>query len=353
MGSKIKITIHDELDPIMETMGLMFLLANKDSYKDVWFNEMNEYGINGENFFEKHAKYIEKYISEFEKYYTPVESIDQFIVEKNGKEDSYFGVLFYALIYEREWITNFENISEEAVLERVITLLSDRWNKDEDKITLYSVRTTDKFIVFLDECDYSDREKWMLLQLYCQPKKIFAKFIALVKANIAAYEKAVLAIATERDQLIKSYLDSVKEQKLLAYKNVVEGTDEDIHVYPNLILCETLMLLKTRLYYGVLLDVIPLSDHSPEETRAFLHMRLKALADPSKLQIMQLLKEGEKYNLEIAEHLGITPATTSHHMNVLLATGLIGINKQHGKVYYHLEQEVINAFILKLEKYLM
>lgn len=348
-----KITIHAEQDPVMETIGLMFLMANKDSYKEVWFKDMQDLGINGEHFFEKHAKYIERYVAEFEKFYTPVEDINQFIIEKNAEIDAYFRLLFYALVVEREWVTDFEKISEEAVLERVITLLSNRWNQDEDKVTLYSVRTTDKFITFLDECDYSDSEKWLLLQLYCQPKKIFAKFIALVNANIPAYEKAILAIDTERSQFIESYLDSINEQKLIAYKNLVEGVNEDVAVFPCMIFPETLMLLKGRLYYGVLLDVIPLRDHSPEETRAFLQMRLKALADTSKLQIMQLLKEGEKYNLEIAEHLGITPATTSHHMNVLLATGLIGINKQQGKVYYHLEQDVIKAFILKLEQYLI
>src|SRR5690606_10219181 len=141
--------------------------------------------------------------------------------------------------------------------------------------------------------------------------------------------------------LLEGYKTSVLEQKLHAYKNIVEGIHEPIYVYPSLVFPDSLSVFKNNIYYGLLLDFVPLQNDNPEEIKEFLLIRLKALADMSKLQIMTLLKQGEKYNLEIAEQLGVTAATTSHHMNMLLATGLVGINKQNGKVYYHLEKEGI------------
>ncbi|MNJ65876.1 Bacterial regulatory protein, arsR family [compost metagenome] len=66
-----------------------------------------------------------------------------------------------------------------------------------------------------------------------------------------------------------------------------------------------------------------------------------------------MLKEKPKYNLEIAEQLGLTAATTSHHMNVLLACKLVSIDKKNGKVYYHVDQEQLRQFIHELELFLL
>ena len=349
-----KVTVLIELNPVMEVIGLIFLLANKDSYKDFWIKEANELGIKGEAFFQKHSAYMDKYLAEFEKYYNPVEKVEQFITVRDSEMDIFYRMLFYSLVTQPEWVEDLDRIPEEVVLERIIKMLSNRSNSDENEVTLYQLRTTDKFIQFLDRCEFNHQEKWALLQLYSQPKVILAKFINLVKANIPAYEKAVAVVDTELNKMLEVYIDSTTNKKLSAYKSFVEGMNEPITVIPCLVFPESLAMLKNKLFYGLLLDVIPLSDNNPEDTREFLQMRLKALADPSKLQIIQLLKhEGEKYNLEIAEHLGITAATASHHMSGLMATGLVGINKQQGKVYYHVEREVIGEFLSKLERYLL
>lgn len=349
-----KVILHYELDPIMETAGLMFLMVNKENYKEVWINDLNEFGINGQLFYEKHSGFMELYIAEFVKHYQAVEDINQFVTINNSELDDYYRLLYSSLVLERSWVEDFEKVTEEAVLERVIKFLSNRSSLEEDEVTLFGLRTTDKFIKFLDSCDFDEREKWLLLQLYCQPKVVFGKYIKLINANIPAYEKAIAVVQEHCNKLIAVYKDSVENQKLSAYKHLIQGINNDeVVVMPCLAYPNLLALIKDRLYYGLLLDVIPLRDHSPEETKEFLQMRLKALSDASKLNIIQFLKDGEKYNLEIAEHLGITAATASHHMNVLLATGIVGINKQQGKVYYHIERDEIENFIRKLELYLL
>ncbi len=51
----------------------------------------------------------------------------------------------------------------------------------------------------------------------------------------------------------------------------------------------------------------------------------KALADPARLRILGLLAERPRAGHELADRLGITPPTISHHMRRLAAVGLIDV----------------------------
>jgi ArsR family transcriptional regulator len=50
---------------------------------------------------------------------------------------------------------------------------------------------------------------------------------------------------------------------------------------------------------------------------------LKALADPSRLCILNILMEGVQCNCEIAERLGFSLSLISHHLRVLHNVGLV------------------------------
>lgn len=50
---------------------------------------------------------------------------------------------------------------------------------------------------------------------------------------------------------------------------------------------------------------------------------LKALADPSRLGIFNMLMEGVQCNCEIAERLGFSLSLISHHLRVLHDVGLV------------------------------
>lgn len=70
----------------------------------------------------------------------------------------------------------------------------------------------------------------------------------------------------------------------------------------------------------------------------------KALSDPNRLQIVQLLTYGERCACEILEHFKITQPTLSHHMRVLGDCGLLKNRKEGTKVFYALNCEVLTAF---------
>ncbi len=61
---------------------------------------------------------------------------------------------------------------------------------------------------------------------------------------------------------------------------------------------------------------------------------LKALAHPTRLQILELLKEGEKCVCEIVPQLQMEQSNVSRHLNVLKKEGLVNSRKEGLKVFY-------------------
>ena len=70
----------------------------------------------------------------------------------------------------------------------------------------------------------------------------------------------------------------------------------------------------------------------------------KALSDPNRLQIIQLLTKGEKCACELLEKMQIGQSTLSHHMKVLSECGLITTRKEAKWSYYAIKCDQWAAF---------
>lgn len=62
----------------------------------------------------------------------------------------------------------------------------------------------------------------------------------------------------------------------------------------------------------------------------------KALSDPSRRRIIQLLKNGDLSAGAIAQHFNMTKPSISHHLNLLKQAGLVVSEKQGQNVIYSL-----------------
>ncbi len=67
----------------------------------------------------------------------------------------------------------------------------------------------------------------------------------------------------------------------------------------------------------------------------------KALGDESRLRILRLLSEGDLYLTEIAERMGLSKPTVSHHLAQLRAAGLVTITESGSLTYYALRRDRI------------
>lgn len=71
----------------------------------------------------------------------------------------------------------------------------------------------------------------------------------------------------------------------------------------------------------------------------------KALSDPTRREIITLLKDGKMSAGEIVSHFSMTNATISHHLSVLKQADLISDERIGKYIYYELNTSVIDEII--------
>ncbi|MDD7739233.1 MAG: autorepressor SdpR family transcription factor [Fusicatenibacter sp.] len=76
----------------------------------------------------------------------------------------------------------------------------------------------------------------------------------------------------------------------------------------------------------------------------------KALSDPVRREILQLLKNGRMSAGEIGSHFDITGATISYHLSVLKKSDLVTEMKEKNFVYYELNTSVVEEIMLWLSE---
>ncbi|ADG05019.1 autorepressor SdpR family transcription factor [Kyrpidia tusciae] len=68
----------------------------------------------------------------------------------------------------------------------------------------------------------------------------------------------------------------------------------------------------------------------------------KALSDPTRRQILRLLRGGDLTAGEIADHFSLTKPSISHHLNVLKQAGLVTDERRGQQIIYSLHTTVLH-----------
>ena len=71
----------------------------------------------------------------------------------------------------------------------------------------------------------------------------------------------------------------------------------------------------------------------------------KALSDPTRRRILELLGERDMTAGEIGEHFPQNKATLSHHLEILREAGLVEAERQGRRVLYRLDTTVLQDLI--------
>ncbi len=72
---------------------------------------------------------------------------------------------------------------------------------------------------------------------------------------------------------------------------------------------------------------------------------LKAISDPMRREILQILRDGRKSAGEIAERFDLTGATVSYHLAKLKSADLIAEQKHKNFIYYELNASVFEEVL--------
>ncbi len=77
-----------------------------------------------------------------------------------------------------------------------------------------------------------------------------------------------------------------------------------------------------------------------------LQNTMRALADPIRREILNLLKAGKLSAGEITEHFDVTGAAISRHLSVLKDADLIRDTREGKFIYYELNASVLEEILL-------
>ena len=76
----------------------------------------------------------------------------------------------------------------------------------------------------------------------------------------------------------------------------------------------------------------------------------KALSDPTRRRVLELLRSGPMSAGELADHFDVSKPTMSAHFAVLREAGLIASEKQGKSVVYELQMSVLEDALLSFAK---
>lgn len=76
----------------------------------------------------------------------------------------------------------------------------------------------------------------------------------------------------------------------------------------------------------------------------------RALGDPNRLQIVQMLSGGEMCACRLLEHFQITQPTLSHHMKILCECGLVNTRREGKWSHYSLNCGTLADFRVCIEQ---
>ena len=77
-----------------------------------------------------------------------------------------------------------------------------------------------------------------------------------------------------------------------------------------------------------------------------LQQTLKALADPIRREILNLLKAGRMSAGEISDHFPVTGASISRHLSVLKEADLVRDTREGQFIFYELNASVLEEMLL-------
>ena len=79
-----------------------------------------------------------------------------------------------------------------------------------------------------------------------------------------------------------------------------------------------------------------------------IHNTLKALSDPIRREILEMLKSGRLPAGEIANHFSVSGAAISNHLSVLREADLIRDTREGKFIFYELNTSVLEEVMLWL-----
>jgi DNA-binding transcriptional ArsR family regulator len=79
----------------------------------------------------------------------------------------------------------------------------------------------------------------------------------------------------------------------------------------------------------------------PDDLVELIADRFRALAEPTRIRLLDRLRDGEATVLELTELVGTTQQNVSKHLNLLQQAGIVARRRQGNYAYYRIADEAV------------
>ncbi|SCG82196.1 NrsE [Proteiniborus sp. DW1] len=305
----------------------------------------NKFGMTKEEmtgYFKKHMTYKKAVLKDILPIYNRYSSqkwlFQKFELEMD--DDFCLGVSIIAFWGNRASLDMSNTDIDKLMVEYLISTISD-YSTDTDNKEII-VNSLSDLVDVLNRTSMDDAFKMHLIRLYHNRHNTIKELLEMLLLCVPICQKHFHIIKEDFDKSLE-VLTKAEDLEKLFDKSV--GIKIKSHVDCNIYLTifnfnrfrlelnDDINNYYLGLYFLSLVDLKEKNRFNDNDMIA----DLKALGDTTRLKIIRILSEKKMYTQELAEIIGLTPATVSHHISILLKSDLISVtigDENTRKVFY-------------------
>lgn len=252
-------------------------------------------------------------------------------------------------------LTSQRKLSGELTREEIDILIQEAFENyakmvKEELQDGISIGSLTELISFLKEAEAEDSLKLRLILFYTERYSVIPQIQKFLAEGIAVLQKYYPDIREEFQKAVATMEDKRNMEIFMDKLGIIKlGKCNSMVVQPCIMTFNQIavdwkdedgnnIIVDTGIYIFRLDDMMKNNVLSDSK----IVNGLKALGDATRIKMIHMLSGKKMYIQEIADQLSLTPATVSHHINVLLQEGLVCVTvdvERAKKVYYELNSE--------------
>lgn len=203
----------------------------------------------------------------------------------------------------------------------------------------------------VDNTYFSPDKKLEILKIYIDTEKMYKEFQDKIGRCELIVKKYFYLVEARFNDMVKNFEDRQNIDDLLEMFQVAsleEYYSDEIIIRFNCVQynggsfrVSSRKISKTKMLLGILLFKLKEYSLSFEDSRDKLIEKCKAIGDETRFEILNKLSNRPYYVKELAEKMGISSASISHHLSILFQAGFIEPKVYDRKTYYNLKADKI------------
>lgn len=320
---------------MLETLGFLYIEANFGG--DARTRELTKTFLPADVPPAQRAAYT-RFLREFHRARKPCDGWQLFEALHLGE---YVAVVLCFLL-RRDLLFDADGCSREDLLSVLEDALHYLWDSGFPLLDLGTSGGSLQEYVKLPKCSAS------FAALASAPEAHFPQLAEAVRRNIPAAEAAWDTVRSD----VREFMDRYWQADYFFAHALLSKDAAPREIVPVFCTVYSSWFVGNIWYCGIYNISLPAENEAVETQKLLLDVA-KALGDQSRLDILRMLHEKPRYNREIAETLGLSPATVMHHTDLLLQCGLVSVcpgSENQKRTYFQLETAQLQRFCDLLRK---